>query len=231
MSLRRDSLLSFGIILALFATGGVAHAANVFNITGPTPFGFANQTVLVQAWTHLATYSNVSITMPMEDNSAGGPIGGVEGTVYLMNRIGPGTTTASQVAPPVVISGLTASFTPRLLFSGLTLPPGNYYMVLVSTNSNPLSMSAEGSNPVVVTTGAGILALGSGSSGSPAVYPPASSIPLNPPGNLFITVTGDVVGVAPIPTLTEWGMIGMVALLAGLGLWAMRRRHPTALGA
>jgi len=29
---------------------------------------------------------------------------------------------------------------------------------------------------------------------------------------------------ASIPTLSEWGMIGMGALLASLGLWAMRRR-------
>lgn len=29
---------------------------------------------------------------------------------------------------------------------------------------------------------------------------------------------------AAIPTLSEWGMIGMGALLASLGLWAMRRR-------
>ena len=27
-----------------------------------------------------------------------------------------------------------------------------------------------------------------------------------------------------IPTLSEWGMIGMVALLAGAGVWALRRR-------
>jgi len=29
---------------------------------------------------------------------------------------------------------------------------------------------------------------------------------------------------AAIPTLSEWGMIGMGMLLASLGLWAMRRR-------
>jgi hypothetical protein len=44
----------------------------------------------------------------------------------------------------------------RTLFTGLTLGPGTYYLTFRSTNSNPLSMSMEGSSTPVITTGTGI---------------------------------------------------------------------------
>jgi hypothetical protein len=112
--------------------------------------------VLVESWNQAALYNNVTITAPLEDNSNGGPIAGIEGTVYLTNQIGPGTTVANLVAPPVTVSGLTNTFTVRTLFTGLTLGPGTYYLTFRSTNSNPLSMSMEGSSTPVITTGTGI---------------------------------------------------------------------------
>jgi hypothetical protein len=51
---------------------------------------------------------------------------------------------------------LTNTFTVRTLFTGLTLGPGTYYLTFRSTNSNPLSMSMEGSSTPVITTGTGI---------------------------------------------------------------------------
>jgi hypothetical protein len=219
----RLRLASIPLLLVLC---GTAQAANVFNITGPDPFGFANQIVLVQAWAQGATYSNVSISMPLADLSSGGPIAGVEGTVYLMNLIGPGATPANEVAPPVTISGLTASFTTTSLFSGLTLPPGNYYMVLVSTSTFSLSMSAEGSSDPVVTPGIAVAAGGGGGTTSAAAYPPATIMTLNPPGNLFIDVQGDLVSLGPvlaIPTLDTFGAALLLLGLAGTALVLLRR--------
>jgi hypothetical protein len=191
----------FTSLIALLATYWAADAANIINATGPSPFGFGNTGVMVTAWAQGVAYSNVSIAMPLKDFSSGGPIGGVEGTVYLMNHIGPGTTPANQVASPISISGLTNAFTTRTLFTGLTLMSGNYYVVLVPTNADASSMSPEGSGSSVVTTGASVTFLGAGNTAqSPAAYPPATSITLGTAeGSFFITVTGDPAGPTPTP--------------------------------
>jgi hypothetical protein len=218
----------FAFFVALLATSAVAHGANILSITGPSPFGFANQIALTSAWRLTSAYSNVSITMPLADDPGGSPTGGVEGTVYLMNQIGPGTTVANQVAPPVSISGLTASFTTRTLFSGLTLPAGNYYVVLVSTNPNPLSISPEGSSTPTVTPGSGVADLGSGSASSLAMFGPASNITLSLPDNSFITVTGDLVPTqvpTQVPTLNTVGLGVLMLGLAGAALLLLRRRR------
>jgi hypothetical protein len=215
----------------------IAHGANIFTITGPPPpdsFGFGNQAVLIEGWSQAATYANVSITMPLQDNTAGGPIPspGLEGTIYLMNQIGPGTTAANQMAPPVLITGLVAAnptFETRMPFSGLTLPAGNYYIVWVPAHTNPLSMSPQGGgSTMTVTPGLGVTALGGSSSLTPAPFPPATALTLNPPGNLWVTVTGDLIALPPplqIPTLGMAGLGALLLGLAGAALLLLRRRR------
>ena len=210
------------VLFLLFAAISV-HAATMLDVTGPSPFGFANQSVIVTAWTQAGTYSNVTITAPLEDNSSGGPIGGVEGVVYLTNAIGPGATSANNVAPPVSISGLTNTFTTQALFSGLTLGPGNYYLVFASTNSNPLSMSAEGASTPVVTTGTAIFDLGADAAITAAPFPPATSgLSLSPPSNIFVTVTGDLVSVV-VPTMDTWALLLLICMLSAIGVVISRR--------
>ena len=211
------------ILAALFLVSVVAHAATMYDVTGLSPFGFANQIVLVEGWQQAALYNNVTITAPLRDNSSGGPIVGVEGTVYLTNSIGPGTTAANLVAPPVSISGLTASFTTQVLFTGLTLGPGNYFLVFKSTNTNPLSMSMEGSSFPVVTAGVGIFPRGGGSVVTSDPFPPASNVTLQPPGNLFVTVTGDLVTDFSIPALSTWALLILGGVLLVVGLKAAGR--------
>ena len=211
--MRRSSLLTVILFSAV-----AANAATIFDVTGPSPFGFANQIVLVTGWSQLATYNGVTITAPLEDNSSGGPIAGVEGVVYLMNQVGPGTTSANEVAPPVSISGLTNTFTTRTLFSGLTLGPGNYYLVFASTNGNPLSMSVEGSSTPTVTTGTGVTSLGSGGQTVAASYPPATPVTLTQPANLFVNVSGTFVSLAaPIPMLSPWVLFLLAGTLLVIG--------------
>lgn len=206
------------LFLILVSMGVAAQAATIYSVTGPSPFGFANQTVLVEAWSQAAFYNNVTITAPLEDNSSGGPIGGVEGTVYLTNRIGPGTTAANLVAPPVTVSGLTNTFSVRTLFTGLTLPPGTYYLTFRSTNSNPLSMSMEGSSTPALTLGTGVSDLGGDGQITPDPFPPATAVSLSQPGNLFVTVTGTFVASAPIPALSSWMLVLLGCALAAVGL-------------
>jgi len=197
-------------VLLLVAVAAQA-ATTIYDVAGPSPFGFANQTVLVEGWYQNASYNNVTITAPLEDNSSGGPIAGVEGTVYLTNKIGPGTTVANLVAPPVPVSGLTNAFTVRTLFTGLSLPPGTYYLTFRSTNSNPLSMSMEGSSTPTQTFGPGVSGVGADGQITPDPFPPATAVTLTQPGNLFVTVTGDLLVNYAIPALSTW-------MLAALGL-------------
>ncbi len=206
------------LVFVLLMAPVAAHAVTIYDVTGPSPFGFANQTVLVEGWSQNALYNNVTITAPLEDNSSGGPIGGVEGTVYLKNRIGPGTTAANLVAPPVTVSGLTSTFTVRTLFTGLTLGPGSYYLTFRSTNSDPLSMSMEGSSTPTVTVGPGVSDAGGDGQITPDPFPPATPVALTPPGNLFVTVTGTLVSNFSAPAISPavLALLGLALVLVGL---------------
>jgi hypothetical protein len=224
-----NKLLRIAALIALLIVSTGGYAATIYNVTGPSPFGFANQNPAALGWSQTGTYTNVSITAPLADLTSGGPIGGVEGTVYLVNQIGPGTTSANNVAPPVSISSLTASFTPQLLFSGLTLGPGNYYIVFVSTSTSDLSMSMQGTGSAILTLGSGVTELGNNSGTVPATFPPATTdlLPLGTPNNYFITITGDLSSVpaVAIPTLGPGNMIALMVLLALLTMVALRRQR------
>lgn len=227
------TLQKLAFLAAALALSAVAHAENIFTTTGPQPFGFANQLAMVTGWSHTSGYQNVSIVMPLADLTNGGPIAGTEGTVYLMNQVGPGTTVANQVAPPVTVSGLTATFTDRTLYSGLTLPPGNYYLVLVSTSANSLSMSPQGSSTPTRTFGAGVTALNGDSQITVAAYPPATAFiltgPETGPANLFVTVAGTRVQQAAVTTVPTLDAGALAMLISGLGaaaLLLLRRRRP-----
>jgi len=209
--------------IALLLTANVAlHGANILNVTGTSNFGFTGQPAFVIGWNQSTPYTGVTIAMPLEDNTPT-PLTGVEGTVYLVNSIGPGTTSANQVAAPVSVSGLTGSFGSITLFSGLTLPAGNYYVVLVPTNTNPMSSSPEGQSSAntVTTTGASVTALGAGVPSSPlAGYPPASSVTLSS-GNIDISVTGtQAPNLTPAPSSLILVSIGLVCA----SLWLARRK-------
>jgi hypothetical protein len=214
-------------IMACLAFSAVTHAANIFTLSGPSPFGFGGFALQMQSWNQTTTYTNVSITMPLADLS-GPPIAGVEGTVYLMRQIGPGTTASSEVAPPVSITGLTNVSATRTLFSGLTLSPGNYYVVLVPTTSTPQSMSPFAASTPAIALGTGVTALGIGV-GTPTSYPPASDFTVSlDENNLIINVSGDaaIAAQAPVatPSLNAVGILLLLLLMISMGLFASRRR-------
>jgi hypothetical protein len=217
-------MIKFSAIAVVLTASVALHAANVFTVTGSPGFALVSEFAEVVSWNQSSTYANVTITMPLEDVTSGGPIGGVEGTVYLLNQIGPGATAANQLAPPVSISGLTASFTTRTLFTGLTLPPGTYYLVTVRSTAR--SLTPEAASLATVTPGSGVTDHGEGDAFSPlAAYPPASTFtpsPLQLPTNILITVTGDPAA-NPSPTPLPSSLILLLTGLAGVGLFAARR--------
>src|SRR5271157_346356 len=198
-------------------------AANLINITGLTPFGFTG-TVTAAAFSLSTTYTGVSISAGMADLTSGGPLSGTEGAVYLVNHVGAGTTSANNVASPVTVAGLTATFTSRTLFAGLTLTPGTYYIVWVPTSTvGGSSMPPEGASNPTATFGAGVTDLGSTQIGGvPAVFGPASNLTgFSTPDNFFITMSG-ILGSSSVPTLSIWGAAALAMLLAGLGLISLR---------
>lgn len=76
-------------------------------------------------------FQEVSVSAEIDPNGNGSTHTAI-GTAYLTTRIGPGTTTANQLASvPFSVTGID---TPVLttLFSGLTLGAGTYYLVLSS---------------------------------------------------------------------------------------------------
>lgn len=100
-----------------------ARGANILDVSGADPFGFGGNLAFMTAWHQTTTFTNVSISMPLQDNTSGGPISGVQGVAFLTNQIGPGTTAANEVTAPFSVSGLTDSFATINLFSGLTWGP------------------------------------------------------------------------------------------------------------
>ena len=215
-------LLRLLAVTLLLTTASLLSAANVFTVTAPSGASFGD-TAQAVGFRTTTFYTNVTISMPLLDGSSGGPIGGTEGTAYLVNAINTGATAANEAAPPVTISGLTGSFASRTLWSGISLPPGTYYVVLVAAaNTTPAaspSLSAEGgsSGSMVVTTGVGVSDVGARVTSAIAPFPPASNFGgFNPPSQIFVLVSGDpVAGPQPVPAMSQWAMAILALLLMG----------------
>lgn len=210
---------------------GMVQAATLYQVNGTNAFGFSGQGLFVVAWSQSNSYSNVSISAPLQDSSSGGPMSGTEGTAYLVSQIGPGTSAANNVAPPVQVSGLGPAFTTRQLWTGLTLPPGSYYLVFAPTTNSPMSMSPQGASSPDFSglAGPGVTPKGEinlADVNNIAAFPPASEfLATSYSNNIFVTVTGDpgpvpAAAAAPVPLL---GPSGLAALGGFFGLLAFRR--------
>lgn len=188
----------------------------------------------VVSWTQTVGFANVSVSAYIF--SEAGPDGtpGDQYTAYLTNKIGAGTTAANQVANPV--TNFAAPFdapvpgTPALLFSGLTLGPGTYYLVIQSLNNSPSGLLWESKAGLAPTFGAGVSggnfsrALSDGSVGQlNGAFAPASDFPLmDIGGSVMYAVTGEAAANDGVPEPAS-------RALAGLGLIAIgvtRRLSP-----
>jgi len=215
----------FLLSAALLASSALP-AANIITVTGSSGFGFSG-TVVVEGWSQTVGYNHVTISAPLQDQTSGGPLSGVEGVAYLVNQIGPGTTAANNVAPPVSVSGLSAVFTNTTLWTGLTLPAGNYWIVWAPTNviSGATSMTPEGASTpnFTDTLGTGVATLGASQSNTVAGFPPASTLVVGGSDNMFITVTGTATAVNTTPAPSTLILV-FIALL-GLGTYGFTRRR------
>jgi len=160
---------------------------------------------LVESWTQTGTYSGVTITAALTNIQA-------NTTAYLMNQIGPGTNVANQL--------FANSVTGTTLFTGLTLGPGTYFLVVASPNN----VSATFGTPPLVTTDAGVTLNAPAASplNSLALYAPATNFTtFTTTGNhMLFSVVGNA-GSSSVPEPSTFGILG--AGLSGL-LFAARRR-------
>lgn len=208
-----------GVSLGLASFALPASATTILSVTGPhgstLALGATNQ-ALVASWSSTNTYSGVSISF----QSNFGPF---DGTAYLMSQIGPGTTSAQQVAI-AAYSATSASPALTNLFSGLTLGPGSYYLVLTSSSTGGWDTPYT-AGPAVVSTGAGVtrgaqFIVNSGNGVPDLSYFPASSFSaLNAVYDLEFQVTGSLV---PEPSILL--LLGMsLTLLQSLRASARRQ--------
>jgi hypothetical protein len=170
-------------------------------------------------WSQTGTYVNVTITVEIDPGTGSG----TSGTAYLTTQVGPGTSVAQQIAT-APFSATGAKFSPVLntLFTGLTLGPGNYYLVLSSATGLGWEIATGFITPVADAGVSDIL--NADTSGNPlAAYPP-TSIFGNTTGNLVeFTAIGTAVP-EPSPMALIFSALVLIALVYWFKSSALERK-------
>jgi hypothetical protein len=222
---RGTELFSPALALGFLAIAALpASAATVFS-RGGLADAYSPRTSYLISWTQTSGYSSASITADVCSNTGLT----ATATAYLTNSIGTGTTVANQIATaPISTTVACFSGTPVTIFTGLTLPPGTYYLV-ISNQSGNFEWNFD--------FGGAIEADGTGVTGNPdeaSVATPPAYPPSDPTFSSFFggnrlqfSVTGSF-GLPPsaptaTPTLSTWGMIGLGGALLLFGMKAAGR--------
>ncbi len=180
------------------------------------------------SWTQSDSYENVTVSAMVVSQSFQNP---APGSAFLTAQIGPGTTTAEQVASAPFLapvgSAFSASFVP--IFTGLTLGPGTYFLTLTGETSALLGEPLwRMDTPSTLVTAPGVtshpeawcvtddhLAFSGCGIGIAPFIPASPFLDFNQAGNnyrLAFEVTGDPANV-PEPTtaiLAVWGLAPLV---------------------
>lgn len=186
------------------------HASTVIAEVAPGPDGIggADQSVgNAISFTTTSEFTDVTIAALLY--TANFNTGGAA-TVYLTDKIGSGTTTADELARASV-TDLPFQFstsTPQVVFTGLTLTAGTYYVIEASDVGSP---GASWGGPItpVDTTAPGVTINPILQAESLAGYSPASDFVADSDFQLAFSVTG-----SPVPEPSTWAMmlIGFGAL-------------------
>jgi hypothetical protein len=140
--LRSPALLA-GALVAFSSYGSGETIVSVMDAAIPVNragffLGGQFSNVVATSWTQASSFSDITIDASLASSDPTFRTG----TAYLMNAIGPGTTPASEVVAPANFTaplGDTAGANPlTVLFSGLSLEPGTYYLVLAAPFRNDL---------------------------------------------------------------------------------------------
>jgi hypothetical protein len=175
-----------GVMVDVFGCSDAQIATTIVAERGSVRVGFVAQrnTFTFVSWTQTNKYLDVKITARLSTFS--GLVD--QGTAYLTSRVGPGATEADEVAVASFTFPSTLSGSDVLLFSGLTLGPGTYYLIITGEiYSGPSWSGTLGSGP---TTDIGVTHNGGFYVPQAAAYPPASTgLPISERSQIF-AVTG-----------------------------------------
>jgi hypothetical protein len=170
----------------------------------------------VVSWTQTGTYSNVDILANIGDSAGSGT---ATATAYLMTQIGSGTTAGNEVVSPVTasVTGNPGLNTMTTIFSGLSLGPGTYFLVLDPTTTD---FHWDLTIPPVVVTDSGVTAGPSEATATVAGFPPASTFG-SESFSFIYEVTGTAGGSTSTPEPSTAGMLLIGA--AAIAAWKRRR--------
>lgn len=159
-------------------------------------------------WNQSITLTDVSIAARLD---GGGGV--VTGTAWLTTRIGPGTTIADEIAHyDFAVS--SPRFEPELatLFTGLTLGPGSYYLVLTGSGGGGWEMAAN--FIPTMAPGIGVASRARDSYYPVAAYPPASSFIPERASDFTDKYFQYAVTVVPEPSVATLCLLGCGVLIA-----------------
>jgi hypothetical protein len=233
MKMLRNIHISTRIVLMAAFVASLASADTALSVTNGnsnTPMGWclgANgcfSQVLMEGWTSLNAYDNVVISAEVGGDDSSALL-----TAYLTNAIGAGATSANQLAtvtltPPSLDSSV-------LLFSGLHLSAGTYYLVMTGpaqASSFPYWYSYDTANVVtasgVTFTGTGFANIIDGASTPNTTYAPASVFDTQGAPNFSISVTGTLSTQLVIPEPASGIQMSIAAGILGIMLVRFRAR-------
>jgi hypothetical protein len=165
-----------------------------------------------ESWTQTGNYTGVSISATLDAGNA---------MVYLLDQLGPGTTMANEVVPSENIT-VTGGFQDFTLFSGLTLGPGTYYLLIDPTSAAlPAFWLGGFISGDTLTTDTGVTFDNEFTSrGAIAGFSPATADQVTNSGaHNFFAVSGNVQAASTVPEPGTWTLMA-----AGLGVVAIFRR-------
>lgn len=196
---------------------GTTIISQLYNATGGTG---ALDNLLAVSWSETGSYTGVTISAnisaPTESTTA-------TGTAYLVDQLGAGTTLASNEIAGAGPIGVSVTGNPGLngmttIYSGLTLGPGTYYLVIDPTDT---SLHWDLTTSAGIVTDTGVTQGPSEIANSAVSFPPASAF--GSESNLLIyEVTGTAGTVGPGPSTPEPSTVAM--LLTGLGALVCLRK-------
>jgi hypothetical protein len=205
--------------LVLFAFSGSAYADTVVSV----PKGIngapalANNQFLEENWTSTVAFSDVTISafvisVNPADTSA---------VAFLTTQVGPGATSAELVAQANLTLPVGLSSPELVLFSGLNLSPGTYYLTLATTDATDnegwfngdLTSSSAVTAPGVTFNPPGFLA-----HTIDAAYAPGSTFSFTyKPGYAFDVVSG--VSSVPEPFSLSLALTGVLLTAGTILAW------------
>ena len=166
-------------VLFLLPTAISLRAATVVEVSGGS--GGPGNRVFATSWTQANTFDSVSITAGLYGVVPDLHTPPVIATAWLTTAIGSGATIADHVATTSITSSTMVLDPAVPLFSGLTLGPQTYYLVLLISSGSNAAGITENDSPTPVT-GVGVT-IGSSYQGPfldfPSFGPSADLTPLS----------------------------------------------------